>query len=415
MASFAFEADHEIAKMMHASHRNMHLSIKRAQYLSSCNTMVGRRVGADVRPHRSARVATRTYIAKGAVEAHEDMPSIVCMNSEWSRRRCARKPCIAPLVKYAEDDDVEDSADATTDDEGADKWLSGEETESPQESPAFRTLVTPDQASECDAWPSLSHSTAEFGAEDVNLTDKRSHCEVAIQGMLLAIEEEACLSRLRVRKMDAARAAKKSLSWKKVARKRAHRTKKNVQQIDGSKVEKSALPEAMAPSDLSADVDGMKVARASARAKNLHIKRSKVTTYCDTTTFGRRVGDGVKPHRRARVAARARLAMGAVESQEDMPSIVCMNSEWSRRRRARQPAIARMLQHGNFDDVYDEAVCDENLGTDAISIEKSQMGTDAISIGSSATEEFEVVDNDKKTANDNDKQAANKRTNCVIS
>lgn len=176
------------------------------------------------------------------------------------------------------------------------------------------------------------------------MENQQSHCEVAIQGMLLAAEEEAAIAPFRAKNKAAANAAREALQWKLVKPKK---WKKHVAKQDEAEV--AAVETSMV--SLSVDCDDEKLSRAAFRATNIHIERKQLQAANNAMKMGKRAGEGVKPHRQARVAERTCLARGAVESQEDMPSIVCVDSSWSRSTLARKPAVAPMLTSSAFEGV----------------------------------------------------------------
>jgi hypothetical protein len=339
MASFDFAADREVAKMDQASLRATKLHIKRQQYKHSLDQKrMVRHAGEAVKPHRCARVAARTCLAKGTVEADVDMPSLVHMNSLWSRP--ARKPAVARTVQVAKMNvqTVDDLAEVSTDDEGLFEQLSDEDLQTPNESPVLSPQQAPDAQAELDVWPALSQYDLP-SASELHAAVRASHRDAAIKGMLLGLEEEAARKRLKAKKASALRAAKESLAWKKVVLRKSHRGRES----NAAK----ALPvvtEAVASVDCVADeFDHMKLQRAARRATNLHNKRLKFKSASKAASAGRSVSDGVKPHRSARAAVRIRLARDALHDPHDMPVIVCMDSAWSRKTIARKPAVASLV------------------------------------------------------------------------
>jgi len=95
--------------------------------------------------------------------------------------------------------------------------------------------------------------------------------------------------------------------------------------------------------DFVADHEVTKMMRATARATNLHIKRTELARARSARdwTWGRGI-EGARPHHSVRAAARTCLAKGVVESQEDMPSIVRMGLTETKGAR-RKPAVAHMV------------------------------------------------------------------------
>merc|ERR1712048_127526 len=179
-----------------------------------------------------------------------------------------------------------------------------------------------------------------------------SHREIVIKSMISDTEEQKSLARVRAKNAAEARAAQEALEWKTMAPKRSRKAKTD-------KRHKSACHslslDVAQPVSSDPDTAELKLMRASTRATNLHIKRSQLWNSCSATSAGRRVGYGVKPHRNVRVATRTCLARGAVDAQEDMPSIVCMDSTWSRKHCARKPAVAPRLRHSDEKDLLDDA------------------------------------------------------------
>ena len=120
--------------------------------------------------------------------------------------------------------------------------------------------------------------------------------------------------------------------------------------------------------DFEADNEVMKMTRASARATNLHIKRTERARARDARdwTFGKGI-EGAKPHHSVRAAARTCLAKGVVESQEDMPSIVRMSLTETKGTR-RKPTVAHMVHVAKVvdekADVLDDAETTADEGSD---------------------------------------------------
>jgi len=111
MASFAVEINHdsamnhEDAKQARAVARTLHLTTKSAKYnyVQDC-----RRVQKEARfnkstitardcanPHRATRVAKRSCLSQGTVEAEADMPT-------WSRGVMGRKPSVSPNLQFCQ-------------------------------------------------------------------------------------------------------------------------------------------------------------------------------------------------------------------------------------------------------------------------------------------------------------------------
>merc|ERR550532_1677979 len=75
-------SDQEMMKQVRASTRAANLHIKRSERTRARDARDwkwGRGVD-EAKPHRGARALVRTRLAKGMLEAQEDMPGIVCMS-----------------------------------------------------------------------------------------------------------------------------------------------------------------------------------------------------------------------------------------------------------------------------------------------------------------------------------------------
>jgi len=159
------------------------------------------------------------------------------------------------------------------------------------------------------------------------------------------------------------------------------------------------------PLDFEADREVAKMARASVRATNLHIKRMERTRARDARdwTFGKGI-EGAKPHHSVRAAARTCLAKGVVESQEDMPSIVRMSPTETKGVR-RKPAVARPVRGAK---VHDDA-CEEVVHDSAPVIGEDEVGNAASSEGC----DWQKLEREAAAAPT--VEAARKKAGCVIS
>jgi len=133
------------------------------------------------------------------------------------------------------------------------------------------------------------------------------------------------------------------------------------------------------PCNFEQDFDIVKMARAAARHKKLYLARSERVRAPGARdwTWGRRI-EGARPHRAARASVRTRLAKGAVEVQEDLPSIVCMSKAGDKGTR-RKPSIAHMVHGVKMDSsALNMAMLDTNgAGGDGASQAASQQPTAA--------------------------------------
>lgn len=351
MASLGFEPTFDFAaeKMMRASARATNLNIKRTERSRARDTRDwswGKGIEC-AKPHHSVRAAARTCLAKGLVESQEDMPSIVRM-SLTETKGSRRKPTVAHMVHAAKVVDEKaghfDLDDAeTTADEGSDDF----EAESPWASPLCGPQDAPrDLVTELGAWPALPLTAADLpAAADAS---RPSHCEVALRFVEESLEERAAAERSSAKKTVAARATREASKWKTSWSKRTQRLRaaKRAQQAKARAVPLQArgdAPPAAASLDFEADLDDIKMARATARHEKLRMKRSELSRARGARdwTWGKGI-EGAKPHHSVRAAARTCLAKGVVESQEDMPSVVHMSKPGDKGAR-RKPAIAHAV------------------------------------------------------------------------
>mmetsp|Transcript_8762 Transcript_8762/g.24056 ORF Transcript_8762/g.24056 Transcript_8762/m.24056 type:complete len:862 (+) Transcript_8762:81-2666(+) len=86
-------------KMSRAASRKRHMAAKRVEYQRARSTQRARSSDpADrVKPHRIARTAARSFVAKGFVESESDMPSLTSMGRSTSAH-ARKKPSVASLV-----------------------------------------------------------------------------------------------------------------------------------------------------------------------------------------------------------------------------------------------------------------------------------------------------------------------------
>uniref|UniRef100_A0A7S4V0Z7 Uncharacterized protein n=1 Tax=Alexandrium monilatum TaxID=311494 RepID=A0A7S4V0Z7_9DINO len=103
------EIDQALLKARRADARKQQLRIKRSEYERSRSARSQppprARVadaGSRVNPHRLARAATRTCLAKGIVETVSDVPSIVSVGRSGPLRR--RKPGVASVLSFLTSD-----------------------------------------------------------------------------------------------------------------------------------------------------------------------------------------------------------------------------------------------------------------------------------------------------------------------
>lgn len=96
--------------------------------------------------------------------------------------------------------------------------------------------------------------------------------------------------------------------------------------------------------DFEADHEVVKMKQAAVRHRKLHFKRTEFTRPCTARdwTWGRGI-EGAEPHHALRAAVRTSLARGAMESKEDMPSIVRMSKPCDKGKR-RKPAVAHAVR-----------------------------------------------------------------------
>merc|ERR1712232_229863 len=111
----------EIAKMRQAFVRHRKLHIKRSEFTrprSARDWTWGKAIEIS-KPHHALRAATRTCLAKGAVEADDDMPSISFM-SKRGDKGTRRKPAIAHVVHGSKVLDSLSDIETTADEADAD-------------------------------------------------------------------------------------------------------------------------------------------------------------------------------------------------------------------------------------------------------------------------------------------------------
>jgi len=132
MADLAYEFDMDIVELkgQTASRRASSLSKDRADYKkrTSSSSRNGRKVtatpvGSDsVTPHRAARAATRTCLAKDGIDASSDMPQI-SMGQAGAWKRWMRKPSVSKSL------DFPDSAQQVATGETSHRFLPAEGTD----------------------------------------------------------------------------------------------------------------------------------------------------------------------------------------------------------------------------------------------------------------------------------------------
>jgi alkylhydroperoxidase family enzyme len=365
-----FAADRAVLKMSRASTRSTNLNIKRAE-LSRARDVRDWTWGKgieDAKPHHAVRAAARTCLAKGMVEAQEDMPSIVRMGlSEAKGTR--RKPAVAHIVHGSKVLDKDDAAAVLFDNEvetTADEGTDGFETESPQESPEWGPQAAPQELpSGVRAWPSLP--LASVGEHEA--ASGPSHREVALRFAEESLEVQALTDQLRAKKIAAARAKREASAWKTswtrhrqrlVAAKKAKKARSQTKPpgLETPPTEPQSLDPATASLDFESDLSDVKVARAATRAANLHIKRTELSRARGKRDWRWGKGiEGARPHHNLRAAARTCLAKGMVEAQEDMPSILYMTKPGDKGSR-RKPAVAHAVQGARIQDAGDEVQSD---------------------------------------------------------
>merc|ERR1712014_121913 len=131
--------------------------------------------------------------------------------------------------------------------------------------------------------------------------------------------------------------------WKTRSKKRRQRPRTaTMAQAHTEKKEEPAMAESCLINEN--DHHAVKLERAATRHRELYIKRSDFTRPRSARdwTWGSSI-EGAKPHHAVRAAVRACLSKGAVESHEDVPSIVCLGKHGDKARR-RKPAVTRMLR-----------------------------------------------------------------------
>merc|ERR1712176_944360 len=214
-------------------------------------------------------------------------------------------------------------------------------------------------------WPKLPLNKA--SAHEVADEFRLSHREMALRYRDEWLEDMAKRERLRAKKAAAIRAAREAIAWKMSSSKRWQKRKaaKKMQILEGrtsadasqarievpTSLPMSTLADAHGFLNIDSELEAVKMARAAARHKKMYIKRSefKRARSARDWTWGKAI-EGTKPHHAARVALRARLAQGVVQSHEDMPSIVYM-SKLDNRGPRRKPAIAHMILSTHATDI----------------------------------------------------------------
>jgi len=119
MAVCQQELDQFFLKLRRAASRAQSLRKKRLEYERTCEARsqtrprsvaaASRSEHAKAKPHRIARTATRTCLAKGLLEATVDMPTIVSMERTASLRW--KKPSVAPMINYRRSEALTGAAD----------------------------------------------------------------------------------------------------------------------------------------------------------------------------------------------------------------------------------------------------------------------------------------------------------------
>jgi len=352
--TFDFEADHEVVKMGRAAVRHRKLYIKQSECTrirSARDWSWGKGI-EGAKPHHAVRAATRTCLAKGGVGAQEDMPSIVSMSKQGDKG-ARRKPAIAHMVRgtkavdnLSDVDTTADEADESCSGLGSEPWC---RHDSPVCSPR-RVLAIP--APEQMDWPAL-HVDASNKLEAVD-ESRSSHLEIALRFVEESLNEQAAMGRLRARKETIAFAEREASLWKTTFKKRRQRPRAaTMAPAHTETMEPLPMIESTQNIRFSAclssetdhvDVD-VKLERAATRHRKLFIKRSEFTRSRSARdwTWGSSI-EGATPHRAVRAAVRARLSKGAVESHEDMPSIVCLGRLGDKGTR-REPGVARMMRN----------------------------------------------------------------------
>jgi len=355
------------------------------------------------------------------VESQEDMPSIVRMsNSQTKGMR--RKPAIAHVVNGTKlvvsvHSDLHD--EETTADEGCE----GCETESPQESLVFSPQDVPsEQQAEHVEWPDLP--VAAVDAPAAAEESRPSHREVALRFAEEALEEQAAADRRCAKTAAAARSAREASMWKPSWSKRrqrllaAKRARKQMKARSATVQRCEDLTQGLAPAavsfDFEADLDVVKMARAAARHRSLHIKRAERARARDARdwTWGKGIEDA-KPHHCVRAAARVCFAKGMIESQEDMPSIVCMSKPGDKGTR-RKPSIAHSLQGAKvLYDAFEEAACDSSPAVEEV--ESATVGSPCDRERLKLEKEAAASVPTAETEAEAEAEPASRRAGCVIS
>eukprot|EP00425_Heterocapsa_triquetra_P021810 CAMPEP_0195153744 /NCGR_PEP_ID=MMETSP0448-20130528/183302_1 /TAXON_ID=66468 /ORGANISM="Heterocapsa triquestra, Strain CCMP 448" /LENGTH=464 /DNA_ID=CAMNT_0040192515 /DNA_START=82 /DNA_END=1473 /DNA_ORIENTATION=+ len=359
MASFDMGSEREVFKTTRASVRATNLHIKRAEYgreRSARDWVWGRGID-EAKPHHGQRRAVRTCLAKGVVEAQEDMPSIVRMSTKakglagslpsvveaqedmpsivrmsTKAKGPRRKPAIGHMVNMqktietgekpqGEFKSMVSEADTTADEASDDQW--SQHTESTQASPVSSCQPPPQQPeAEISAWPALPAADLTVPGQ-ADAQAKTSHCEMALRFVDECKEEKAAGQRRRAKRADAARSAREATAWrtsfrrrrqKALAAKKAQWAKARGDRQQVRRDDEEGAPAASSVEDVAADRGDIKAMRAMTRATNLHMKRTEYNRERSLRdwTWGRGIEEA-KPHRGQRTALRACLAKGVVE------------------------------------------------------------------------------------------------------
>jgi len=156
-------------KMRRAASRKRHIAAKRADYQRARSTPRSRSsVPADrIKPHRLARTAARTFVAKGFVEGESDMPSLTSMGKRASVN-ARKKPSVAPLVQSGFTPSLEKSIFPLTD--GSDFDTTASESEDVHKALlALRTESTSDSESGAESTQSVPGEAEEQEEQPLQL------------------------------------------------------------------------------------------------------------------------------------------------------------------------------------------------------------------------------------------------------
>jgi len=293
MAAFDVEVDICALKQQRAKSRVRDIVAKRAEYQRARSVPRSRSSApADrVKPHRLARTAARSFIAKGLVKGEADMPSITAMERSTSAH-ARKKPSVAASVSC-----------------GADPFA--EETTSPLNA--------------C--------SDAEVAAF-LGKAFKRS--VVRIPGLAPSAS-------------DVARAAeyKSAVVEQKVQEEAEVQVGEQDQQEDQATEHCDEDGAAMGVCDGGLDdICALRMRRAESRKRDIAAKRVDYQRARTTPrTRSSDPADRVKPHRIARTAARSFVAKGFVESESDMPSLTSMGKPSATHNR-KKPSVASLVHIG---------------------------------------------------------------------